>query len=362
MRKKAKSTFGTVEKRGHNVYRIKWTGEDGVRHSKTVKGPRMVADRELAAIRLKIEPDGSAPTYSDYWRLSVRPSMEGLAESTIHGYESTWRRLSCEIGSDTLDSTDWRRVQEVLDTFPSPSSQKKAYVLWRKILNQALRDRLVTSNPVDRYIRLKPVVKRKKTLLLADQVLPWMEAIEGVKYEPLLLTMIGGGLRAEEANALLWEDISEWEHRDSTYAVVSITKAVVVVGGRVIARNMPKNESSRRDVVIGNPFARRLLELADGRSGPLCPSGSGGPTSPITVTHNWKRWCKRNGIEYVSQKDLRSSYATNMGEAMAPDSVVSRAMGHAGTTTKERNYQQSTMRGLALIADMYEYLIFDDCP
>ncbi len=77
----------------------------------------------------------------------------------------------------------------------------------------------------------------------------------------------------------------------------------------------------------------------------------------MTITHNWKQWCKRNGVVYVSQENMRSSWSTMHGEAGSPDSLVSLGMGHSDGTTRGSNYQQATLRGLAMIADnLAEYI------
>lgn len=60
----------------------------------------------------------------------------------------------------------------------------------------------------------------------------------------------------------------------------------------------------------------------------------------------------RNGVPYVTEKDMRSSYATMMGEAMAPDSVVAGNMGHSDNTTKGTHYQRVTTRAKCMAADL----------
>ena len=106
--------------------------------------------------------------------------------------------------------------------------------------------------------------------------------------------------------------------------------------------NRPKDPAEFREGNFG--FASRLLELADGKSGPLVPSGrpydASEPeswyTSPATIAHNWKQWCARNGVEHVTDENMRSSYATMMGEALVPDSVVAGNMGHSDGSSRSR--------------------------
>ena len=118
-----------------------------------------------------------------------------------------------------------------------------------------------------------------------------------------------------------------------------------------------KNGFSEREVVVGEPFRARILELSEG-SGIALSSGGGSPgdpasyyTSPQTACRNYRGWCERHGVPYVAPKNLRSSYATLHGEAGSLDSLVSGSMGHSDGTTRGRHYQAVTRRGLALIAD-----------
>lgn len=56
---------------------------------------------------------------------------------------------------------------------------------------------------------------------------------------------------------------------------------------------------------------------------------------------------------------MRTIWSTWQGEAGSPDSLISMAMGHAGATTRDRNYLESTRRSLVLLADNLTELIED---
>lgn len=110
------------------------------------------------------------------------------------------------------------------------------------------------------------------------------------------------------------------------------------------------------------------LLLADlPAAGPLCPSKNArmregewkedAYVSPITFTHNWRAWCGDHGVDYIRPGDMRSIWSTWHGEAGSPDSLVSMAMGHSDGSTRGRNYQMNTRRGMALIADSLTALI-----
>ncbi len=153
-----------------------------------------------------------------------------------------------------------------------------------------------------------------------------------------------------------------WEYRGREYALLSVSDTIVsAAGGAVLQRGETKTELSNRLMVVGAPFAPRLLELANGRSGPMVasPSSDSGHTSPMTMAHNWAAWCERHGIDRVRLGDMRTCWSTMHAEAGSPDSLVSLAMGHSDGTTRGSHYLRSTMRSLARLADSLSDAIED---
>lgn len=360
-----RSHFGAVQRLGKDRYRISVEAEphpDGRRRRKTkvVRGTRAEAEAELAAMCGQGMP--RSVTWSEFWKSKVEPQIETLSPKTSSEYRRLWRvELSPRIGSEQVSEMDWHRANEVLTSISAPTVQRSSGRLLRKMCNMAIRDRgrLLMTNPVDRAIEYAPHRKRPKRLVTSEGVYAFLEAVRGLKYEPLLICELGCGLRPEEARALLWEDVSPFELKGTVYASVSVDKAIVMVDNAPHFKST-KNAPSEREAICGEPFASRLLELAEGKTGPLCPSGrpydpeepESWYTSPATIARNWKEWCGRNGVDHVTEENLRSSYATMMGEAMAPDSVVRGNMGHSGATTKEQHYQRVTMRAKCMAADL----------
>lgn len=354
---KKRSTIGSIEQRG-NSYRIRWIGANGRRMSESGFASYKDADARLLDIQRGAATPGFGTTWGKYWEFHVGATLDGLQPKTAHEYRRQWKHdLEPRIGRLRVSETDWREVQRVIDDMPTASVQRHAFALWRKICNMAVRDRLLPSNPCDRSIRFKQSTTAPKVLLDAKGVMDLLGKARNTKYEPAVLLMLACGLRVEEALALDWEDIRKEEIYGATYAAADITKAVVMVGSEAVEKDSTKNEGSRRTVVIGEPFASRLLELSEGRSGAIVPNGKGGRTSPSTVSHNWKAWSERNAGQYIKLGNMRSVYATLACEA-ADSSLVSMVMGHSDGTTRGRNYQKSTLRGAAIVADSYgEYLL-----
>ena len=356
-----RSHFGSIQRIDQDYYRIWWT-EDGKRRSAYVHGDRNTAEIELARHCLTKTPE--LITWADFYAIHVQPTYDGLATKTVDDYERVWRKeLQPRIASDRVAELDWLRANAVLTSIHAPTVQRRAGALLKKMCNIAIRFGLLQYNPVQ-AIQYSPHRPRPKRLLDYADVPAFMGAIEGIKYEPCILLMVGCGLRPEEAFALTWDDITAHEFAGNVYARIRVDKALTVpASGKELKST--KNTSSERDAICGAPFAPRLLTLAVDKSGPLVPSGKPYSTkhpeqwytSPVTVAHNWKAYCAAHDIVHITLENMRSSYATMMGEAMAPDSVVAGNMGHSGSTVKTRHYQRVTIRAKCMAADLLADLI-----
>lgn len=362
----ARSRFGSVSRLGPDHYLVRWTAA-GKRCGKRIRGTRDDALAFLAARQMEAGGAVQDMTWGAYWSVAVEPSFDGLAQKTVSEYQRVWRaELEPRISASMVGATTWRQADRVLNDISASSVQRKALRLWRKMCNMAVRDGLLERNPIDGSIKLRPHRKRAKNLVTAEDMPLWLSEIRGTKYEPLFLMEVGGGLRHEEACAMTRENVRRHEAYGRVYALVYVERGLVTVDGSKLLKDV-KNAHSEREVVIGEPFASRLLELCDGR-GPVCAGSAryaGGDyraehfASPATITHNYRAWCQRHDVPYMRPGDMRSAFATLHGEAGTPDSLVSLAMGHAdGGSTKARNYQQRTRRGLMVAADsLSEYLI-----
>lgn len=305
-------------------------------------------------------------TYDMYWNAVVWPSCEGLASKTKSGYERVYvKELSPEIGSDRVCDTTYRRASAVLGGIEAPSVQRAAHALWKKMCNMAIHDRLLQTNPIDRTIRLKPKNEREKGTVDASNAFGLLSALGASRYWRMVLLECVGGFRHEEAMSVCGFDISEYRdpRTRGRYACVSIERALVSVDGRKELKGT-KTEKSRRLQLFAEPFASMLLSLQG--EGPLFPGERPEGDEPnetwfansAHMTRNWRKWCERNGLEYVRPADMRTVYSDWHAEAESLDSIVQLSMGHDDGSTRGRNYQRLSLKVLAMIADnLAEYLI-----
>lgn len=364
-----RSNWGHIEYIAPERYRIHWYDDTGTKRSRRIRGSRRIAEEALAAVRL--DKDYIPPTtWGTYYEETVKPSYEGLEEKTIYGYERLWEaELKIRIEDHYVQDTDYHYCQDILNQINAPSVQRHAKAFWKKMCNMAVHDKLLSSCPIDRTIKLKPQNKRKKHMLNASKVFDFIENIKTMKYNKFVLMELGGGLSHEEACAMVKEKIKRVEIKDRVYAVLKVDTALTVVKSKKVLKGT-KNQFREREVVIGEPFATPILEHLEGE-GALYPGSlkvvkdgykADNFVSPQVASRYWKRWCEKSkDVDYIRFGDMRSIYSTWHGEAGSPDSLVSGGMGHSDGTTKGDNYQMITRRGLVLIADsLTDYLYGND--
>ena len=333
-----RSAIGSIQRLGKDRYRVSVEGRpkpDGTRtrRSKVVRGTR--SDAEAALARLVLESGGTPDmdmTVGEYWEVFYKPSIQGLAPSTVHGYEHQYSKYVGPLFGDVrLNDLKARSIEAALATIGKPGAQRGAYKLLRQMVNEAYRDELVDENPFQRRIRLKRAEKYEPEVLLLEDLPAWLRAVRGSRWEPVLLAMLFGGLRREEACALFWDD---FEFGVDACAI-RVDKVLVEVGGKV-HEGPTKTPDSKRTVFVAGWPASRLLELA--ADGPLVPDANGNRMSPNRISNEYRALIAKSDAKYVPMKNLRNSYATMMLGLGASDSMISKALGHTNLSVDYAHY------------------------
>ena len=334
-----RAAMGAIQRLGKDRYRVSIEGKptpDGrrTRRTKVVRGTRDEAEVALARMKLDAgkDVDASGMTLSAYWEAFYAPTLGRLAPSTRAGYERAWKSLVRPLFGDCeIDGLKARDIERKLLTIEKPGEQRNAFKLMRQMYNEAYRDELVDANPFHRRIRLARMPKREPSILLLDDVPAWTDAVRGSRWEPVLLVMLFGGLRREEACALFWED---FEFGVDACAV-RVDKALTEVNGR-LHEGPTKTVDSTRTVFLAGWPASRLLELSS--TGPLVPDANGNRMAPDRISMEYRKMMRAKGAKYVPMMNLRNSYATIMQGLGASDSLISKSLGHTNLKVDYAHY------------------------
>lgn len=258
-----------------------------------------------------------------YW-----PYCTKLRASTVAGYESAYRRhIEPTFGGCELEAITVEAIEIWLAGFELTGAAKKSYAVLRGMLRKAYKWQHCPFDPTILQVEVPHRPRYRPDVLDDGQIVYLLKAFYGHELEPVVICSVTLGLRRGESCGLTWGDI------DLRSGAVSINKSRQYVRGQVRVEGC-KTDLSERIVYLPKFALARLRELAKGKRKDewTCP------LSPDAIARKYKAHCKRQGIEYVSLKNLRHSYATSQLRAGIDTTILSKMLGHYDVRTTERYY------------------------
>jgi integrase len=287
-------------------------------------------------------------SYESAWRVHVAPRWAATAIADVH--YSDVQAWTAEIGS--------RRGPVIVAT---------AFSVLARILDDAVRDRLLVSNPA-RGVKLPKRARRQNVYLAGDQL--GRLAAESGRYRSLVLLLGVGGLRWGEAAALRVSDIDFLRRR------VHLHRNAVTVGKQTYVGTLKSNKS--RMLVLPAFVSDALAQTCEGkgRDELLWPSATGGYLAPPSSTESWLSGAvircqkaadearakeSKNGkrpttpvFPRVTAHALRHTAASLAISAGANPKVVQRMLGHASAAMTLDVYTDLFDSDLDAVADRVE--------
>ena len=208
----------------------------------------------------------------------------------------------------------------------------------RAVLRAAVRDRVIGADPSAGVILpRRRRVSAAMTLPAAEQVRALLDGADE-RFQALLALAAFAGLRLGEAAAVQVGDIDFLRRR------LHVRRQVQCVNGGTVEVRAPKY-GSERVVFVADSLADLLAEHVRLH----CPGTEpkrwlftarphDQPPHQNTVEHQWRRTCRRAGIDGLTLHDLRHFYASGLIAAGCDVVTVQRALGHAKATTTLDTY------------------------
>lgn len=350
---RAKRDFGTIRKRANGRYQAYYMGPDqGFHRAPSTFQTKSDAEGWLAAERRLIQNDEWSPTKSR--RAKVVRAIEAFAP-----YAETWleqrdiktrtralyrrqldRFLLPAFGEMSLRDITPAVVRSWYSGLDPkhPTQRAHVYSLLRAILNEAVRDEIITRNPCN--IRSASVTRRQITI---DPATP--EEIKALmaempqRYHAFVLIGAWCGLRFGEMSELRRRDI------DLVSGVIHVRRAVVWDGGEPVV-GPPKNGLGR-SVTMPPHMVELVAEhiekfAAPGPDGLLFhaikdPSRQVGSN---TVRRHWIKARNAVGRPTMRVHDLRHSGAVLAVRAGATGKETQDRLGHLSAGAADR-YQHA---------------------
>lgn len=360
-----RASNGSISRLSNNRYKITITiGYDPhtgrqKRKSKTIRGSRRVAERELAKL---LNEDfqmtaNSTLTVSELVDLYLQYTKQKVRRQTYDEYARLSSRISiapfanihaCDLYKHEKSVRDW------LDEANTDTIRQAIYRTLRQIMNFGKKHHYITVNVCD-FID-EPKAERKEIETITLDTLPaYLEAVKGTDIEAGVLLMLYCGLRRSEALARRWSDIEVVEVDGMAIHRLSVHDCLRERKGGGVEFLPTKTEKSKRIDVIPPVCATRLDEIREVRGGMWICERNGEVMRPDYFCRRWRACERESGLVHIKVKNLRHSCGTMLiREMQASIADVAELLGHTTTRTTERFYLQQNDASKLRVASLWE--------
>jgi integrase len=328
----------TIEKyqtaSGATLYRVRYRKPDGRQTDKRGFATKRDAAAYAATVETSklrgeyVAPSVGRVTVGELGQAWLARQAATMRPSGYRSYESLYRTHVAPRWAHTaiadVRHTDVQAWVAALDR--SAATVRTTYTLLSMILADAVRDRLLASNPAA-GVKLPAKSKRRKAYLTAAQLSRLAD--ESGRYRSLVLLLGLCGLRWGEAAALTVAGVDFLRRR------VHLHRNAVAVGPAVVVGPLKTHED--RTVALPQVVIDALAVTArgKGRDELLWPAPSGGYLRPPGTPTTWLAYAVRRCMAAdptfprITAHSLRHTAASLAISAGAHVKVVQRMLGHA---------------------------------
>ncbi|MGY1846102.1 site-specific integrase [Blastococcus sp. SYSU DS1021] len=257
-----------------------------------------------------------------------------LRASTRVLYAGLWRHHLAEAWGDVLvDEVTPAAVRSwhaKAGRTTGPTALAQSYRLLRAMLNVAVADEVIASNPCRLRGAGTPKVSRPSRALTATEALQLAEQLgrdrRTERYRPLVLVLAFGGLRFGEATALRRSDVLSGGRR-------RVERSVRRVGSEWVVGD-PKTDAGRRTVTLPAAVAAVLEDhlekhVAASPDALLFSTSSGSYLARSNWNSTFRRAADAIGLPAVRPHELRHTGATLAAATGATTKELMRRLGHS---------------------------------
>ncbi len=361
---------GSIQKSGSNSWKLTVSaGFDGkgnrIRYTKTVKGTKTEAKKELARFVTEIETGQTTATgkmtFKGFAELWIKEHAKvKLSPKTVDRYiEILETRIYPFIGNKRLDQLKpvnlisfynyLKNDAPRLDGRPGKLSSKtilQHHRIISSILQTAVHWQLIPQNVASRV--KPPRVEKKEALCFDDQqtldILQHLES-EHIKYKVAITLALASGFRRGELMGLEWSDVNFNEN------TITVKRSSQYLHGEGIITKLPKTELSIRKITLPASTMKLLAEYKDywndakeeignlwQGSDRLFVTWDGKPMHPDSLSSWFGKFLNRNNLPVMPFHALRHTAASLMINQGLELSIVSKRLGHADISTTGNIY------------------------
>ena len=201
--------------------------------------------------------------------------------------------------------------------------------LLQQVLEQAVRDGLLTANPAKPFRRRKPRTVQAN-VLTPMEIEDYLDAAERLEYLPMFMLVLTTGLRQRELIALKWSDLDPAQ------------RTLTIHEGRAVVRGQLVDYGGEIRMLRLTEDMTALLQWEHDRhpSSPLLfmHPGTQKPFTPLMVRRMHDEIIREAGLDHIRFEDLRHTCAVNALQNGMAVRELSQILGHARTALTQQNY------------------------
>ncbi|MCL2659447.1 MAG: site-specific integrase [Acidobacteriaceae bacterium] len=344
IRKKNKQWYVFINHNGQRKAKCVGTSRSAATKVKLALEEKLV----LGDLGVLVGGSSQMPNFDDYaTRWKQEYAVNSCKPSTNDSFESVMKNhLRPRFGKCRLDQIKRASIKSfIADAIAkgmARSSIRNAISILRSILNYAIDDELLESNPatnLGKFTRAARAPKVKGIALTQEEVNKLLEAAGEVcpEYVPLFLTAVRAGLRRGELVSLQFQDLEFGKSNKDR------NRYLLVQHNYVRRQHTTTKSKKSRRVDMSRGLRRVLLGLRDARlaalglSDPLAigdqlvfPSPEGTILDPDNLYHRYFLAAhEKSGLRKFRLHDLRHTFGSRLIQKGSPLTYVKEQMGHS---------------------------------
>ena len=248
-------------------------------------------------------------------------------------------------------------INQKIESGLSVRTVKYIYTTLNQGFKQAIRERLVTFNPME-AVELPKLRRKEMEVLTPQEMASFLEAAKESKHYAAFVLELATGLRRGELLALRWGNI------DFKKGTLTVKEQLVRADEGLIFKGYLKTQKSRRTINLPESVlavlkahkkqqsihqAKLKLKLGNDAfkeyyqdNDLLFCAEDGKPLDPDSFGRHFKALLKKAGVKQIRFHDLRHSFATMALEAGIPVKTVQEMLGHTTSAMVMEVYSHVT--------------------
>lgn len=307
-----------------------------------------------------IRPNRSEATFEQYQWIINNHVLPTLGRRRLNQLTSDelQRLLNAKARQPVMSRT---KTPEPTDRLLSPNTLRLIRAVLHSALEEAVRSRLLATNPAD-GLKLPKSRATERIHLTSEEITRLYHSTDTSAVGLMIRFMLLTGVRLGEATGVRWRDI------DLESGRVNICGQVLKPRRGPMKRSEETKTGQTRSIVVTDPLLSELRAIKASSPSEQLPEclvflgDRGLPLQPTFVRDALRRFCDSAGVKRVHPHALRHSAATAALGAGVDIHAVSKMLGHKQISLTADLYGHESLNSMTRIAEVMSGVVRTNPP